>query len=286
MPVLWSRLKFKKDLLKPLPEVKPQGADADIVEPAPVPSVPGVWIVHERKAADGKRDIFFKLCKPDGVTHEHVKLKSEVEKTLTAIYVIFGSKSEQSRFNDAFEKLLILSQLGLVGNNPSPSVAMGALSVLRNEIVERDSGRVKNDFLKKCGFISIVFAAPAALASIIIFKIYGAGFFQNLMMVWCGAMAGAWLSIASRKLDVGFDDLAKLEDDKLDPQIRLIFSGMLTLVLALFFASGILNVEIGKVKFNLWISSPITAVLLGVMAGISEKALPDHIVKKAAQIIK
>jgi hypothetical protein len=50
-------------------------------------------------------------------------------------------------------------------------------------------------------------------------------------------MAGVRLSFGARKTSIRFEDLHILEEDRLEPLVRLVFAGLLTLVLALLFST-------------------------------------------------
>ncbi len=75
-------------------------------------SPPGYWIVSERTDQTGRKDIYFQPVK-QGCPADQQKLKNEIERTLSAIGTIYPPSSE-AKFNEAFAKLLSLTQVGLV----------------------------------------------------------------------------------------------------------------------------------------------------------------------------
>jgi predicted membrane protein len=84
---------------------------------------------------------------------------------------------------------------------------------------------------------------------------------------------------------MSFYDLARIEEDQLDPSIRLAFTGLLTLVLALMLSTGLIAVTIGGFHANEWPKSVEDALLLGALAGLGEKALPANIMKHAGSLM-
>ena len=98
-------------------------------------------------------------------------------------------------------------------------------------------------------------------------------------------MLGTWASFASRRVTLGFHDLVALEEDRVEPALRLLFAGGLTVILGLVFSSGMANIEIGSFSASGLRTSGAIAFLTGAFAGISEKALPSAILTRAKSII-
>lgn len=98
-------------------------------------------------------------------------------------------------------------------------------------------------------------------------------------------MAGGWASFASRKVTLTFADLVALEEDRIEPQLRLVFTGTLTVILALVFTTGVADVEVGSFRASALLGSGTVALLLGVFAGLAEKALPSTVMSRATSVI-
>jgi len=117
----------------------------------------GRWVVHGVPLNDAFQDDIFFGLRPatDSVPAEQVKLKSEVEKTLTLLRAIFPDRTnnlgQKARFSDYFRKLLSLSQVALTPRNPNPEVATYALLSVHQEIVELEGGRIKNTYMRRLG---------------------------------------------------------------------------------------------------------------------------------------
>jgi hypothetical protein len=109
--------------------------------------------------------------------------------------------------------------------------------------------------------------------------------YRTVFLTITGAFIGGWASFATRKVVLSFEDLAALEDDRVEPPLRLIFTGILTTVLFLVFATGFANVSVGQFTSAAVLGSGSVATLTGLLAGLSEKILPAAILKQATTLI-
>lgn len=261
-------------------------ADPDLADPkAPA----GFWGVEPRSAEDDTPDINFRVLK-GGAPESQRDLKSEAERALTIVKALYRRPEDAPKLREAVAKLVALSQVGLVGPNASPAVAMDALRALEADIIEREAGPIKNQYMRKLGGWALLFGALGMVAYLlcqhfpqVLFEEFRR--YRTVFLVWSGSMAGAWASFASRKVTLGFADLVALEDDRIEPQLRLIFTGTLTTILALVFATGVADVEVGSFRASALMHSGAVALLLGAFAGLSEKALPSAVMARAGSVI-
>lgn len=247
------------------------------------------WRVEPREADDGTPDIHFRVCRPDAPQDQR-DLKAEAERALIIVKALYRKEPDRRKLNEAVAKLLALCQVGLVGPNASPSVATAALRVFEADILEREAGPVKNQYMRKLGIWALVFAASGILLYLMYRHVQFMPFdefrrYRNVALVWSGAMAGAWASFASRNVKISFADLAALEEDRIEPQLRLIFTGVLTSILALIFITGVADVQVGAFKASALSTSGSIALLLGAFAGLAEKALPSAVMSRATSVI-
>ncbi len=240
----------------------------------------GAFVVASREREDGLKDLLF-ILRLAQVPHDQLTLKSDVERTQSALLVLYSR--DLNKFSEAFAKLLSLTQVGLVGDKASPTVAREALNSLQREILDREGGQVKNGYLRKLGgWAAGLFALLFTLYWISTFAPIGVDPANAaLCLLVSGSPIGAWLSFASRKVQMTFFDLSQIEDDRLDPSIRLIFVALLTLTFALLLVSGALNIEVGSFSAKNFLKDPYTALLLGILLGLAEKALPARILDQA-----
>ncbi len=61
-------------------------------------------------------------------------------------------------------------------------------------------------------------------------------------------MIGCWMSFGIRNVQLTFADLGRPESDLLQPNIRLVFTGLLAVTLGLIFTVGMVQVEVGGLK--------------------------------------
>jgi hypothetical protein len=248
----------------------------------------GYWAVSERTGQDQQKDIFFKVLAP-GCPSEQQTLKNRIERTLSSFRTIYATN--EPKFNEAFAKLLSLSQVGLVGPKASVAVADAALDSLQSEIVDREAGRVKNDYMVKLGSWALIFGSVAVTLYFVL-DIYGSCFpkqfyhYRTFFLLWTGCMIGAWCSFASRKVALAFFDLGQLEEDRIDPPLRLIFAGLLTSILGLVFVTGFANLVIGTFEASKMLTNGSVALLLGALSGMAEKALPAAVMQRAQTLFR
>jgi hypothetical protein len=250
---------------------------------------PGFWGVEPREAEDGTPDINFRVFRSNAPQDQR-DLKNEAERALTIVKALYRRPEDERKLREAVAKLVALSQVGLVGPDPSPAVARDALRALEGDIVEREAGPIKNQYMRKLGAWACLFGAAGLVTYLVCDHFPWVPFeeiyrYRNVSLVWVGSMVGAWASFASRKVTLSFSDLVALEEDRIEPALRLVFTGVLTVILALVFVTGVADVEIGAFKASSLVLSGTVALLLGAFAGLAEKALPSAVMSRANSVI-
>jgi hypothetical protein len=271
--------------MPPIPE-QPDNVNQGVV----VNDNPGqatVWTIRETTGADERRDIYFGI--PNGESPaQHHTLKEDIERTLSGLNTLYPDEKSKLKFDSAFSKLLSLAKLGLAGENPNNYAATQALKSLQEELIDKEAARVKNSYLKRVGVWSFLLSFLPGL--LITLKSMWPTMFEmntlvyHLMILWCGCMVGTWLSVSSRKLQMTFNQMIRIEDDHLDPSIRLLFTGLIAIVIALSISTGAIQLSIGEFQPKNWIAAPQVAFLLGALTGIAEKALPAKISNEANKL--
>jgi hypothetical protein len=190
-------------------------------------------------------------------------------------------------------KLVEIGKLGL----QDPHVELGnlALNGFRADFVAQEAGRIKNTYLKSLGLTVVLFSAALLIVYAIVDKNDINGFWHNhwvFLIAGAGAAIGTWLSFSIRRVTLGFDDLGILEEDRLDPSIRVLFVVTLTMVVCLLFWTGAMNLEIGNLKTSglpdPGSKLPLGAIslLIGIFCGIAERALATAISGRAAAFVR
>jgi hypothetical protein len=204
-----------------------------------------------------------------------------------------GAVRNPERFRIYYVRLFHIAQLGLQGA-AQPEIAAAALAVVTADLLDDEAGRVKNAHLRALGVHALKFSMPFALLYLII-GLSPNGFFvaglrdlaidpptlAAFSVLWIGCFTGVWLAYGIRKAKVSLSDLVTTDEDRLDPQIRLIFAGLLTMLLGILFTLGVFELKIGAVELTDIAARPMLAFLVGTFCGISELVLPASVGDRA-----
>jgi hypothetical protein len=174
---------------------------------------------------------------------------------------------------------------------PYTALAKLALNELRGEFTAQQAGRIKNLYVRSLGAAAATAAVPLLLLYTFIAKGVGSGWWHDhraFLIAAAGAAIGTWLSFSIRRVTLSFNDLGILEEDLLDPMVRIIFVIALTLIACLLFWTGVMNIQIGELKTNAaeFMQKGSIAMLLGVFFGISERALATAISGRATAFVR
>ncbi len=235
----------------------------------------GNYIVSPK---EDKSDIVFQLSPTadQDIPIEQQDLLFDVQSTLEIIRTLYISDARA--FANYFDQLLKLSQVGLVGDNAQPQLAKRALEQIKNEITNRESGKIKNKYLKELGTKALWFGLPALILGSVFnylhcrkidFDCLNCIYFANLLILWSGTMVGVWLSFAITRTIISFNDLTIIEKDRLEPSLRLIFTGALAIIFGLLFIKKAIVINLGDLSSSQISTDPISAFLLGVILGLN-----------------
>jgi len=236
---------------------------------------------------ENPNDIHFRQIKlEDGevIPEEQIKLRDDVDNAQITLRMLFAK--EQEKFEEYFRSLLSLAQLGLVGNSANPGLATRALASLKHEILVREGGRIKNQYMRELGNMSLLFGIPALLIAFLI-PHFAQDYptVRSFLYLWVGSMAGVWLSFGSRKIELKFEELNILEKDRLNPSIRLIFAGLLTIVVGLMITTKAVVFELGGLSTNLFLENIQIPLLIGTFCGLSEQVLSNKVAQHASEFL-
>ena len=245
----------------------------------------------EDEASPEKRDLFVAINKAGTVIrtvcqriHERAE-KRWWRKTDTATRV-----RAQRLLDEYMSKLHGIAVIGLeLSYTPLASAALGEL---RNEFFAQEAGRIKKNYVRLLGIWAgaAAFVLFALYASVVKDHVPGEWWFEhkNFLLAAAGAAIGTWISFSVRQVQFTFDDLVMLEEDSLDPPLRVVFVVGLTLTACLLFWTGAINIEIGNLKTASasFREAGSIALLIGIFAGLSERALATAISGRAASFVK
>lgn len=244
------------------------------------------YFIVSRDQTNGKDIHFQQIAIEDNevIPEQQLELRDKIDSALTTIRMLFGDQPE--RFEEYFRPLLSLAQLGLVGGSANPSLAQRALDSLKFEMVSREGATIKNGYMQKLGKASLVLGLPTTLLGILIeqyaIQLSAIGCF---LFLWSGCMIGVWLSFGARKIQISFEELGILEQDRLSPSVRLIFAGSLTLIIGLLIATKALVLQFGEFSTANFMTDIKVQLLIGALCGISEQALSTKVSQHAKDFL-
>jgi hypothetical protein len=191
--------------------------------------------------------------------------------------------------DEYFTKLAGVAEIGLQG--PHTNLAKLGLDQLRAEFTAQQAGRIKNIYVRSLGAAAVAAAAPLLLLYAFIIQYVRIGWWYDhkaFLIAAAGAAIGTWLSFSVRRVNLSFSDLGILEEDLLDPSVRIIFVIALTLTACLLFWTGVMNIQIGDLKTDAtgFMGRGSVAMLVGVLFGISERALATAISGRATAFVR
>lgn len=210
-------------------------------------------------------------------------LYCEIESANNVIKSLSNTKDElKAKY---FNKLLSLAQAGLVGETAQPDLASKSLNKLKDEMILSEGQRIKNDYMKKLGIKAIVLC-------VIVFVLYCifqyCEFLQPFSMYclsFIGALSGTWISFGARKFNITFEQLSLLEEDMMEPSIRLLYIGVCSIVFMLFLNTQLISISVGGISTATIKESYEMQLSIGVLCGLIESKIGINIYQKAVNIL-
>ncbi len=168
----------------------------------------------------------------------------------------------------------------MTGAHAQTALATLALEQLRAEVLARKGRKVIYLYLTRL-------AACASGGAVLGLLLYALALHGQVPpgfgLVLAGSMAGAWLSAASNRRDVTFDELPDYLGSWREPVVRVAFVAVLATVVALFVRSKLVNVQLGEVNFVRFQEDGWAALVLGVIAGVGERALSVKLLQRVGE---
>ena len=206
------------------------------------------------------------------------------------------------QFWNYFNRLLDLAKLGLNGQAAVPWIAKANLASLKEQLLIQDGGRIKNRYVEKLGKWALNFATiPVLFLALRMFLKYleaiGRGTFTWLnaqpvsiitviLYAWLGAMAGTWLSFLARNPVLTFERLATPEEDRVNPDKRLFYTGLLAVLIVSGLLMSLFRIEVGGLDSRNLLKAPALALLIGALVGLAEKTVGERLLKQADSVLK
>ena len=177
----------------------------------------------------------------------------------------------EGEFAEFRERLLEVAEVGLAAKNVKTREAAAALKDIQIDILTRKGKRVVYSYLFRLGYWALS-GLGFGLIVYFLLKTYLVDT-RGYGLVICGAMVGAWLSVAATRTRIELDAISEFLDYGREPIVRLVFVILLSVALALLLQEGLITIKIGSVDFADFKSKASVALILGVVIGVSEKAL-------------
>ncbi|MEM9329868.1 MAG: hypothetical protein AAGA53_00995 [Pseudomonadota bacterium] len=233
------------------------------------------------------------------IPEEQRKIQEGIYATLGTLKYLntSGAFKQTGQFEEFRKRLRQVAEVGIEGDYVHPGIALSALSQIRDEIAIRVGKSIKISYLKTLGLIALIIASiaallgglqPLSLAGYINTSFSLPGALTGYFWVIVGGMVGVWLSVAAKRQTVLFEELPDMLGDRVfEPLIRCVFVLLLSCVFALFIELGILTMMIGSVNLadfstkGAGAGTTGVAILLGLIAGIGERALSVRILDQA-----
>ncbi|HEH6783568.1 hypothetical protein [Clostridioides sp. ZZV14-6387] len=219
----------------------------------------------------------------DTVPEEQVTLFHSVEEASSYISTLKNTKSEIKK--KYLNELLSLAQVGLVGKNPAPKLSLKTLEKLKDKICIQEGNRIKNTYMCDLGKYAIIIALILLIIKYIVFKI-NFSYLDKYIYVSIGSVIGTWISFGARKLNLSFEELSLIEEDGLNPWMRLIYICACSNIVLLFLSSELIEISLGKFNLNTVNKSIELQFLLGAICGLIEYKIGTGIFNKANDILK
>ena len=210
--------------------------------------------------------------------------QSELQLHIYGVIGVLKQLHEQKAFDelpgaydDFRRRLRQVADVGLVGANVKTRLASSAVEQIAGEVVKRVGKKVQIKYLVRLLLFVSVGVAVGLVIQFCCFPGYGA--------VLAASMVGAWISVAAFRRQVVLDDVPQFMGSKYEPAIRLCFVGFVACAVALFVKTGLLAIVLGDLNLVEFPSKPEVALILGLLAGISEKKISVQLIQKVRQAI-
>jgi hypothetical protein len=180
-----------------------------------------------------------------------------------------------------------VAKAGCIGDNVETGLASDAIAQVRADILRRFGRRLAFRYL---GLLAAWGVGGAAMG----FLIAAAGLWASAPSwqrlghygwVIIGAMVGAWFGVAVRRWSISFADIPDYLDVSVEPFIRMLFVAVVASILALFLDLKVLTLGLGSVDLRGFVEHEDYGLLLGFIAGMSERAVSKKLMEQVGKVI-
>jgi len=191
--------------------------------------------------------------------------------------------NDEPTFQEFVNRLRQAATGGCCAVNVNPGLAEDALDQIRTDITRR-VGR-PTVYRNLCCFAGWCLAGVAVglvaayVAPVVAPSLTGYGW----MIV--GAMSGVWLSVAVKRNAISFDSILDYLDNRFEPFVRILFVGILAIVLGVLLQVGLLSTSVGGIALSGFTKDAFLAFALGSICGIGEKAISVKLMDRLRKVM-
>lgn len=184
-------------------------------------------------------------------------------------------------FNEFLKRLLEAAKAGCTADNVKTKLAAEACDQIRKGIIRRKGMPILWRYLS----ILAAWALGWGMLGFVLVLV-GPPDLKNYGWVIMGAMAGAWISVAAGRWSLDFKDLPELVYVRLEPFVRTILVVLVAPVIALLLQLQVFSIGIGDaVNLSDFSKRIDVALLLGLIAGISVRAISTQVVERLRGVV-
>lgn len=232
-----------------------------------------------------KYDIRFDMI-PNSKEISEIQQKLYIEAEYLSNIIKSLHKTKDEIKEKYFNKLLSLSQVGLVGEFPQTLLSLKSLEKLKEEIVLVEGQRIKNIYMRDLGITALIITIIFSVFYFLCIKYENIKFLSEYCVVIIGLQIGVWISFGARKFNIKIEELSLMEKDMMNKLIRLIYIGLCSAILLLFFKTKLVTINFGKVITTEEIAKNLEIQFaLGIICGLIESKIGIKIYRKTTEII-
>lgn len=192
-------------------------------------------------------------------------------------------RKDNPSFKEFITRVLQAAETGCTAKHVNTTLAAEALEQIRKDVVRRKGRAITYRYLSV--LVKWALAGMAVGAVIILVAKFVVPELMGYGWVIMGSMAGAWISLAATRREISFEAMQDFVDLSYEPFIRMLFVGALASIVALFLQLKILTMAIGNVDLFTFPENLTVALLLGLIAGIGEKAVSVQVFERTRKLL-
>ena len=263
--------------------------------PQPQPGVtPGAYEWKEPVAEGEEFNLGLKEGHAHPVPADQAKLSKDVYETKNILKLLHSEGRLVTKpYAEFITRVKEAASAGCIGPAVETALAADALTQIRADVLRRVGRPLAFRYL---GFLALWGLAGALIG----LAMAASGYYWSSVdliqsmghygSVLVGAMAGAWFGVAVRRWQIAFEQLPGFLDVNYEPLIRMAFVAVVALVFALFLDLHVLNVQLGSVDLAGFVGGQSgkrveTALLLGFIAGMSERAVSKQLTDQVGKAL-